>query len=75
VPEFANAFEQWVSIVTGELQAAGYEVGSHFGFPLVKQPSDWDAGVRLIELPLSVPCVKHIYAEGMLFTPEPVRRV
>jgi len=71
-PESDNApmtLKAWTELVITELKTAGYEAESYRGFPLVKRPTDWDAGIKLINLTLSVPVRKEIWAEGMLFVP------
>jgi hypothetical protein len=60
---------EWTEIVVNELRELDYDVSIYQGFPLVKRPTDWDAGVRLLKLSLSVAVDKRIYAEGMLFVP------
>jgi hypothetical protein len=60
---------EWTGIVVNELRDLGYDVSIYQGFPLVKRPTDWDAGVRLLKLRLSVAVDKRIYAEGMLIVP------
>ncbi len=63
---------EWTSIVIQELTAAGFDVQMAAGWPLVKRSTDWDRGIALLELSLSVNVVRTIYAEGMLFLPPEV---
>ena len=40
--------------------------------PIQKRPTEWDRGIALLKLSLSVNAVRTIYAEGMLFLPPEV---
>jgi hypothetical protein len=63
---------EWIETVVRELTAAGFEVKMTAGWPLVERPKDWDRGIALLKLKLSVSVTKSIYAEGMLFLPPEV---
>ncbi len=63
---------EWMETVLRELRAAGFEPTMMAGWPLVTRPPEWDRGIALIKLRLSVPVTKTIYAEGMLFLPPEV---
>lgn len=60
---------EWTAIVIAEVRAAGFECDEYEGFPLAPRPHTRADSVRLIKLDLSLRADRHIYAEGMLFTP------
>jgi hypothetical protein len=61
--------QEWTSLVTQDLERAGFAVGTHAGFPIVKCPATLAEGVRLLKLSVNPPADRRIYAEGMLFIP------
>ena len=68
-------FEEWAAALTAELRGAGFVVTDFNGFPMVEMPPTMADSVKLLKwVSVSLPHVKNIYAEGMLFTPERIHR-
>jgi len=60
---------EFTATLIKELKDAGFDVSEHAGFPIVKRPEKLEDGVRLLKFATSIPCERHIYAEGMIFFP------
>lgn len=68
-------FKDWVVTITAELRADGYTVVMYAGFPMVKDtPSvmglERTKAFLHWKSPSGLPCIKNIYEEGTLITPE-----
>ena len=66
-------FAEWNSTVFREMQGLGYEVSYKCRLPFIRTPSTPEGKVKLLEIRLSVPVDRKIYADGVFLVPPGVR--